>query len=125
MGFYNEPCGKMFRISRWIFMKYQILQSARRAPVGWCLIALACLGALPATAQRQMEQLGRGLIVLRSSSTQIYIGWRLLGNDPSDIAFNLYRAANAGVPVKINPAPLVNITDYVDTPPSLGATAYT
>ena len=81
--------------------------------------------ALPASAQRQTEHLGRGLIALRSSTTQAYIGWRLLGNDPSDITFNLYRAANAGVPVKVNGSPLTNTTDYLDTPANLSTTAYT
>ena len=78
-----------------------------------------------AFAQRQMEHLGRGIVVLRTSSTQTYIGWRLLGNDPSDVGFNLYRAANAGVPVKLNSLPLTNTTDYVDTPANLSSTAYT
>ena len=92
----------------------------------WLFLTAAVFGlAFAANAQRQMEKLGRGLIVLRTSSTQTYIGWRLLGNDPSDVGFNLYRAANAGVPVKLNSLPLTNTTDYVDTPANLSSTAYT
>ncbi len=89
------------------------------------LLAALLLGAAPARAQRQMEKLGRGLIALRTSSTQIYLGWRLLGNDPEDIAFNLYRSANAGPAVKVNTNPLTTTTDYVDSPASLSTTAYT
>ncbi|QJE98692.1 autotransporter-associated beta strand repeat-containing protein [Luteolibacter luteus] len=78
-----------------------------------------------AFAQRQMESLGRGVMALRKNSTQIYIGWRLLGNDPQDVAFNLYRSANGGAAVKLNASPLAASTNYTDTPPSLASVSYT
>ncbi|MFT4175623.1 MAG: hypothetical protein QM627_03120, partial [Luteolibacter sp.] len=56
--------------------------------------------------QRQMDKLGRGIVVLRTSSTQTYVGWRLLGNDPKDIAFNLYRSTNGGTATKLNSTPI-------------------
>lgn len=96
-------------------------------PLRLCVVFLTALAALfapRALAQRQMESLGRGLVALRTSGTQTYVGWRLLGNDPQELAFNLYRSANGGAPVKINAAPLTATTDYVDTPPNLGTTAY-
>jgi hypothetical protein len=77
-----------------------------------------------ASAQRQMERLGRGMIAVRANSTQVYVGWRLLGNDPSDIAFNLYRSANGAAAVKINVAPLTATSDYLDTPPNLASISY-
>ncbi len=64
---------------------------------------------------RQMEYLDRGLVVVRRSTTQAYIGWRLLGTDPAGIAFNLYRSANGGAAVKLNPSPLTQTTDFVDS----------
>ncbi len=51
-----------------------------------CLF-LYLLLTLPLSAQRQMETLGRGVVAVRSSSTQVYVGWRLLGTDPGDIGF--------------------------------------
>ena len=53
------------------------------------VLLLACAGLLglaPATAfaQRQMEALGRGMIAVRPTSTQAYVGWRLLGDDPAN-----------------------------------------
>ena len=39
----------------------------------------------------QTEHINRGLIALVRSDTSVYIGWRLLADDPKDIAFNLYR----------------------------------
>jgi rhamnogalacturonan endolyase len=62
-----------------------------------------------------MENLGRGVVAVRTSSTQIYIGWRLLGTDPGNIAFNLYRSANGGSAVKLNSSPLTTTTNFVDS----------
>jgi hypothetical protein len=64
---------------------------------------------------RQMEYLDRGMVTVRRSTTQAYVGWRLLGTDPASIAFNLYRSANGGTPVKLNPTPLTTTTDFVDS----------
>ncbi len=83
----------------------------------------SCLFPLASHGQRQMERLGRGMMALRASSTQVYIGWRLLGNDPEGIAFNLYRSG-ATAPLNGN-TPLINTTDFTDTPPNLSTTAYT
>ena len=71
----------------------------------WCMTFM-CILVLPLCAQRQMEDLGRGMIALRKDSTRIYVGWRLLGKDPEGIAFNLYRSANGGLPQKLNATPL-------------------
>jgi autotransporter-associated beta strand protein len=89
------------------------------------LLSLIFIFPMSGLAQRQMEKLGRGIIALKSSSTQVYVGWRLLGNDPEDIAFNLYRSANGAAAVKVNATPLTATTDYVDTPGNLSTTAYT
>jgi hypothetical protein len=48
-----------------------------------------------------MENLGRGVVALRTSATQVLISWRVLGTDPTDIAFNLYRSTNGGPPVAL------------------------
>jgi rhamnogalacturonan endolyase len=68
---------------------------------------------LSATAQRQMEYLNRGLVAIKEKNSQVYIGWRLLGTDPNDVAFNLYRGKT-----KINKTPITASTNYVDTNPS-------
>lgn len=48
---------------------------------------------------------------VRMSSTQVYAGWRLLGNDPDDIAFNLYRSANGVVARRLKAR---GVTDQFD-----------
>ena len=77
-----------------------------------------CLSLLPAHGQRQAETLGRGVIALRSSSTQVHVSWRLLGHEPVDLAFNVYRATNGGAAVKVNASPVIQTTDFLDTPGS-------
>lgn len=62
-----------------------------------------------------MEALSRGVIAVRVSATDAYVGWRLLGTDPSTTAFNLYRAIGSSPATKINAAPLTATTDFRDT----------
>jgi len=64
-------------------------------------------------AQRQMESLDRGMIALKNDSDQVYIGWRLLANDPSDIRFNLYRGK-----VRLNAEAITKATGIVDKNPT-------
>lgn len=84
------------------------------------VLVMCCLVLLPpAWAQRQMEDLGRGTVAVRISSSEVLVSWRMLGTDPEDVVFNLYRSQGDGAAVKVNGSPLTVTTDYVDTPPSL------
>jgi Uncharacterized protein with a C-terminal OMP (outer membrane protein) domain len=60
-------------------------------------------------AQRQMEKLNRGLVAVRTSTSQVFLSWRLLGTDPDNIAFNLYRDG-----VRITSTPISAVTNYTD-----------
>lgn len=55
--------------------------------------AVATAPASLAAAARQAEDLDRGLISVRSGDGN-YVGWRLLGTDPSATAFALYRGSS-------------------------------
>src|SRR5262245_27101198 len=70
-------------------------------------------------APRQMEHLGRGLVAVRQADGRVFIGWRLLGTDPDEIAFNLYRTTAGGKPVRVNARPLTAATSFVDEPADL------
>lgn len=59
--------------------------------------------------QFQMENINRGVVAVRTGSSQVYIGWRMFGTDPSGIGFNVYRGTT-----KLNSAPITNSTNYVD-----------
>jgi rhamnogalacturonan endolyase len=76
----------------------------------------------PAYAQYVMEHLGRGVVAVRASEASVYIGWRLLGTDPAEIAFNVYRAADGGAASKLNAAPITATTDFVDATADLSHT---
>ncbi len=74
-----------------------------------------------AFAQRQMENLGRGVVAARTGTSTAYIGWRLLANDPEGVTFNLYRSQNGAAAVKLNAQPITNTTDFVDSTATLTA----
>jgi rhamnogalacturonan endolyase len=79
------------------------------------LICGLLLSSTTAHTQYVMENLARGVVAVRSAEKSVYVGWRLLGTDPEGIAFNVYRAAGAGKPVRLNSSMLTNTTDFVDT----------
>ena len=54
-----------------------------------------------AAAQRQMEHLGRGVIAIKDKSSHVFVSWRLLGTDPDEIAFNVYRSVKARTPLRL------------------------
>ncbi|MBW8687489.1 rhamnogalacturonan lyase family protein [Chitinophaga rhizophila] len=69
-------------------------------------------------AQRRMENLGRGVVAVRSGQ-QIFVSWRLLGRDPAGIGFNIYRTAGGGTAIKLNAAVLTAGTNFTDNTASL------
>jgi rhamnogalacturonan endolyase len=86
------------------------------------LLLVGLVVATSAPAQRLMENLGRGVVAVRSSSSQVFISWRLLGLDPADIAFNVYRSANGGPAVKLNGTPLTGGCNFTDASANLTLT---
>lgn len=58
---------------------------------------------------RQMERIGRGLVAMKADAG-VYVGWRLLGTEPEDIGFHLYRDG-----VRVNSEPITTSTNYMDT----------
>ena len=80
------------------------------------LLSLLCLMfVLSAKAQRQMEYLNRGVVAVHQCNDSVYVGWRMLGTEPENITFNLYRSTGNNAAVKLNAAPITATTDYVDT----------
>jgi rhamnogalacturonan endolyase len=87
---------------------------------GWIIACL--LHPTIASAQYVVENLGRGVIAIRASETSVHVGWRLLGTDPPDLAFNVYRATGSAAPVKLNAASLTTAMNLVDAAADLTQT---
>ncbi|GAA5068938.1 hypothetical protein HNP84_009034 [Thermocatellispora tengchongensis] len=71
--------------------------------------------ASAAALVRPMENLGRGVVAVRSSSTSVLVTWRLLGLDPDGIGFNVYRSTAGGAYVKLNSGVLTGGTNFTDS----------
>lgn len=80
--------------------------------LGW--VAAFLLAAGPVAAQRQMENLTRGMVAVKQGADGVFVGWRLFGTDPDSIAFNLYRRVKGGAPVKVNKQPIADTTNFID-----------
>ncbi len=61
------------------------------------------------SAQRKMENLGRGLVAVRTDKDHVFLSWRILGTEPENIAFNLYRDTTLVIST--------TATNYIDTTP--------
>ncbi|HEX7027044.1 MAG TPA: carbohydrate-binding protein, partial [Gammaproteobacteria bacterium] len=55
-----------------------------------------------------MENINRGLVAV-STGNGVYVGWRLLGTDPGNIGFNVYRDGDI-----LNGSPITNSTNFLD-----------
>jgi rhamnogalacturonan endolyase len=79
-------------------------------------VAFTLLFGMAATtlAQRQMENLTRGVVAVKQPGGIVYVSWRCFGTDPETVAFNLYRATDGSAPVKVNEKPIADSTNYLD-----------
>lgn len=74
----------------------------------------------PPAGSRPMEKLGRGVVAVRKANNQVLVTWRLLGLDPDNIGFNVYRATGSGSASKLNSNVLTAGTNFLDTNANLG-----
>jgi rhamnogalacturonan endolyase len=77
-------------------------------------LILLFVSAVICFAQRQMENLDRGLIAVKENNGKVFVGWRVLGTDPDDIAFNLYRISGNQAAIKLNSKPISGATNFLD-----------
>ncbi|MCR5713876.1 MAG: rhamnogalacturonan lyase [Bacteroidales bacterium] len=79
------------------------------------MLLVCCLFfALSGSAQRQMENLDRGVVAVNQGDG-VFVSWRLLGTEPMDLGFNVYRQTDGGKAVKLNDSPIVGPTWLVDS----------
>jgi rhamnogalacturonan endolyase len=77
-------------------------------------IGLVLVLSSPLLAQRQTEQLGRGLVAIHEGEGRVFLSWRLLAEDPPATGFHVYRRAAGGAPEKLTAAPLTGPTHFLD-----------
>ncbi|WP_447004098.1 RICIN domain-containing protein [Saccharothrix isguenensis] len=69
---------------------------------------LVKLGTTPQPTGRQVENLDRGVVSVRSGTGNL-VSWRLLGSDPAGVGFNVYRGTT-----KLNSTPITGSTNHLD-----------
>jgi rhamnogalacturonan endolyase len=79
------------------------------------ILGVLSLAPTHVLAQRQLENLNRGTVAVRQAANAVYLGWRLLGTDPSNIAFNVYRETIEHGVEKISEKPIADSTNFLDT----------
>jgi rhamnogalacturonan endolyase len=62
-----------------------------------------------------LERLDRGVVAVRQPDGTVFVSWRLLQEDPSTVAFNVYRITEGQTPVKLNQTPIDKVTWLVDS----------
>ncbi|MGP4098258.1 rhamnogalacturonan lyase family protein [Nonomuraea sp. KM90] len=92
-----------------------VIITAAILAAGTALVAVPAAPSTAAAAARPMENLGRGVVAVRSSGTSVLVTWRLLGLDPDGIGFNVYRSTAGGSYVKLNAGVLTGGTNYTDS----------
>ena len=80
----------------------------------WIFLALTIPTLAQKNRPRQMEYLSRGVVAVNQGDGKVFVSWRMLGTDPDDIAFNLYRSTAGAKPVKLNSVPIADVTFFVD-----------
>ena len=68
------------------------MKLSARLPLSLAAALLAGLGTL--RAQPLMENLSRGVVAIHQPDGRVALSWRLLGTDPANGAFNLYRKSD-------------------------------
>lgn len=66
-------------------------------------------------AQRMMENLDRGVVAVRYATDSVFISWRILGTEPENLPFNIYRTTGNGKAVKLNSQLITGGTNFIDT----------
>lgn len=88
-----------------LIQKHQLKSTS----IAVCFLMFCSLFFTSVQAQRQMENLGRGIVAVPDADGNVFISWRLLGTEPSEIQFNVYRGET-----KLNSSPIINSTHFVD-----------
>ncbi len=85
---------------------------------GLAAAMLLSVSAGGVNGQMQVERLSRGLVAVRQNQGY-FLSWRLLGNDPYDAGFNIYRGYT-----RLNAEPVTGTTTFTDATAPLNSLYY-
>jgi hypothetical protein len=74
--------------------------------------------------ERVRERLDRGLVAVRRGATSVQLSWRLLAEDPVDIAFHVERIGADGKRARLTTQPVRRTTDFTDERATAEACSY-
>jgi rhamnogalacturonan endolyase len=74
---------------------------------------LLSFAAAQSPAQRAMENLDRGVVAVRNGEGKVFVSWRLLGTEPKDLSFNVYRFMG-DKSEQLNKVPITATTSFLD-----------
>ncbi|MBC3846538.1 T9SS type A sorting domain-containing protein [Winogradskyella echinorum] len=73
-------------------------------------ILITLLSITNASAQKQMETLNRGVLAVRTSSTEVLVSWRIFGPEFTNASYNVYRGTTL-----LNSTPISGASNFIDT----------
>ena len=87
------------------------------------LLLTVCFSAVGIMAQRQMQTLGRGVVVVQNGNN-LLVSWRKLAQEPENVTYNVYaKATQNGNYTKLNTTPL-KVSNYSTATSKLSAGSY-
>ncbi|MBN2291161.1 MAG: hypothetical protein JXM70_01975 [Pirellulales bacterium] len=85
------------------------------SPIRGSFLSICCFCFVAVSSDvRCEEKLDRALIARTVGDGKVYLGWRMLKNDPADVAFGVFRRSGDGNAVKLNHQPISRTTDFLD-----------
>lgn len=79
----------------------------------YSFVIIFFIGLFQSSAQKQMEDLDRGVLAVRKNSSEVLISWRIFASEFENASYNVYRGST-----KINPNPITGSSNYIDAIPS-------
>ncbi len=68
------------------------------------------LAVIPVFGQRQMENLDRGVLAVRTNTNQVLVSWRILASEFTNASYNVYRGNTL-----LNNEPITGASNFTDT----------
>lgn len=86
----------------------RLVERFKNKCICFCLL-ITTLATASLFAQKQMEDLDRGLLAVRTSTDEVLISWRILAPEFEKASYNVYRGTE-----KLNTTPIIGASNYVD-----------